>query len=107
MSCQKTQVISLYRRLLRLHRQKLPSHMRQMGDTYVKKEFRDHQEAKAEFIGPFIREWTKYADSLEHQASQGSQFGRDLDEETISKLSEEQRMQIQRLRQDAGPFRGE
>mmetsp|Transcript_7451 Transcript_7451/g.8565 ORF Transcript_7451/g.8565 Transcript_7451/m.8565 type:complete len:109 (-) Transcript_7451:1322-1648(-) len=105
MSCQKTQVVTLYRRLLRLHRQKLPFHMRQMGDSYIKKEFRDHQDAKPEFVGPFIREWTKYADTLESQANNGEKFGQDLDEETKSKLSEEQRLQIQRLERESGQFR--
>lgn len=33
----------LYRRLLRVHRKKLPAEMRLLGDEYVKSEFRAHR----------------------------------------------------------------
>lgn len=35
--------IPLYRRILRVHRKKLPSEMRLLGDEYVKSEFRAHR----------------------------------------------------------------
>lgn len=35
--------IELYRRLLRVHRKKLPRDMRVLGDEYVKSEFRAHR----------------------------------------------------------------
>jgi hypothetical protein len=35
--------IPLYRRLLRVHRKKLPAEMRLLGDEYVKSEFRAHR----------------------------------------------------------------
>jgi hypothetical protein len=35
--------IPLYRRLLRVHRKKLPVEMRLLGDEYVKSEFRAHR----------------------------------------------------------------
>jgi hypothetical protein len=36
MAARNEAALSLFRRILRLHRQKLPSHLREMGDTYVK-----------------------------------------------------------------------
>lgn len=35
--------LQLYRRLLRVHRKKLPKDMRLLGDEYVKNEFRAHR----------------------------------------------------------------
>lgn len=35
--------IPLYRRLLRVHRKKLPPQMRLLGDEYIKSEFRAHR----------------------------------------------------------------
>ena len=35
--------IPLYRRLLRVHRKKLPPEMRLLGDEYIKSEFRAHR----------------------------------------------------------------
>ena len=35
--------IPLYRRLFRAHRKFLPKEMRVLGDEYIKKEFRQHQ----------------------------------------------------------------
>ena len=45
----------LYRRVLRLHRQKLPAVQRAIWDEYVKKEFRAHQSLPddSEFQRPF------------------------------------------------------
>ena len=39
--------LNLYRRILRLHRWKLPQEMRHLGDSYVKEEFRLHRTANA------------------------------------------------------------
>jgi hypothetical protein len=32
----RAKALSLYRRILRTHRQKLPYHLRELGDTYVR-----------------------------------------------------------------------
>lgn len=38
--------LQLYRRLLRAHRTHLPKEMRVLGDEYIKKEFRAHQDVE-------------------------------------------------------------
>ena len=57
--------LSLYRTILKLHR-KLPKgnfdffkqkELQQIGDGYVKQEFRAHKSVEKEFIGPFLTEW--------------------------------------------------
>ena len=39
--------LPLYRRLLRIHRRKLPREERLVGDEYVKAEFRKHQDVES------------------------------------------------------------
>ncbi|KAJ7412902.1 hypothetical protein BTVI_45013 [Pitangus sulphuratus] len=46
----------LYRRLLRLHRA-LPPALRDLGDRYVKEEFRRHRAAGPAEAQRFLREW--------------------------------------------------
>ena len=88
-------MLSLYRRILRLHHLTLPPVQRSLGDRYVKKEFRDHRTAKPEFVKGFALEWTKYADDLERR---GAKIGRDLDETLMSNLSDEQKAMLARLK---------
>mmetsp|Transcript_15652 Transcript_15652/g.30266 ORF Transcript_15652/g.30266 Transcript_15652/m.30266 type:complete len:109 (+) Transcript_15652:159-485(+) len=98
--------LQLYRTILRLHRQKLPHRLRELGDSYVKKEFKDHKVAKPEFVQMFMTEWQKYAQSLAAQRSDGdTRFGLDLDEETIANMNADQRASLERLRQEATNFK--
>lgn len=46
----------LYRRILRLHRA-LPPALRDLGDRYVKEEFRRHKAAGPAEAQRFLREW--------------------------------------------------
>ena len=89
-------MLSLYRRILRLHRQKLPSSKRKLGDAYVKKEFRDHRTAKPEFVRGFIQEWAWYADDLGKRGD----VGRELPTDVLMAMSPEQKAMLQRLRQE-------
>ena len=67
------QVVTLYRSLLRAHRQYLPTDMRSLGDAYVKSEFRLHAKKQPaegdstttktttpEQLATFCTEWEKY-----------------------------------------------
>nr|CAX74745.1 ACN9 protein homolog, mitochondrial precursor (Liver regeneration-related protein LRRGT00092) [Schistosoma japonicum] len=47
----------LYKFILTLHRS-LPPHLREIGDKYVKGEFKRHRDVKPEFVQPFMVEWT-------------------------------------------------
>ena len=88
--------LSLFRRILRLHRQKLPSTKRKLGDSYVKKEFRDHRTAKPEFVRGFLGEWTSYAEDLEKLGD----VGKDLRPDVLRALSEEQKAMLTKLRHE-------
>jgi len=47
----------LYKTILRLHRS-LPTEIRELGDVYVKDEFRRHKSISEQHISPFMNEWT-------------------------------------------------
>ena len=63
---------SLYRSLLRAHARHLPAEMRQLGDAYVKAEFRLHSASyskastamKPHQIQHFLTEWQQYLDQI-------------------------------------------
>ncbi|PGH06829.1 acetate non-utilizing protein 9, mitochondrial [Polytolypa hystricis UAMH7299] len=88
--------LALYRRLLRVHRKKLPQDMRFLGDEYVKSEFRAHRDVENPLhIVGFLKEWQLYAQKLEG----GSWQGEKLDKEKIDKMSDQQLGQLYELMQ--------
>jgi hypothetical protein len=100
--------LQLYRRLLRVHRKKLPAELRLLGDEYIKSEFRAHRNVEnpihivsvperqpsrftsrlglAELtrsqVG-FLTEWQLYAQKLEGDAW----IGEKLDKSKLEKMS--------------------
>ncbi|CAH8533027.1 unnamed protein product [Schistosoma curassoni] len=102
----------LYKFILTLHRS-LPSHLREIGDKYVKTEFKKHKDVKLEFVQPFMVEWTKYAVELSMQIQQSIRnsnnkigekdkikmnkeeaLGKPLDETSLNYFSETQLNQL-------------
>ncbi|KDD74943.1 hypothetical protein H632_c973p1 [Helicosporidium sp. ATCC 50920] len=60
-------IISLYRRIMRLHSSRLPPPMRAMGDAYARDEFRRHlrgSPSSAQWEA-FTQEWTRYCSLLD------------------------------------------
>ena len=117
------QGLALYRRILRAHRLKLPFHLRELGDRYVRDEFRKHRGADAKWLRGFVAGWEEYAQMLERQsaadvaggfggggggggggtadAATAGGIGRALSPEEIRGMSEEQRNQLAALRYEA------
>jgi hypothetical protein len=93
MSVQRAQVLALYRTVLKSHARILPSDMRQLGDSYVREEFRRHKEAKPEFVAAFMSEWSGYLQQL-----QQGEVGKQLSKEEIAELNDEQQVQLSNLR---------
>lgn len=56
--------VSLYRSILRAHQKYLPYEMKQLGDTYVRSEFRLHNKAKPEQLQQFLHEWEQYLQQI-------------------------------------------
>ena len=93
--------VVLFRAILKEHRNKLPSHMRMLGDDYVRNEFKQHKTAKPEQLAMFFTAWDNY---LELMHKQEGRFGRDLDEDTKSNLNEEQVNKLKELKAEATNF---
>ncbi|EKG10656.1 Complex 1 LYR protein [Macrophomina phaseolina MS6] len=86
--------IPLYRRILRAHRRQLDPQMRQLGDEYVKAEFRAHKavDNPIHIIG-FLTEWQMYAQHLEGDSWRDAK----MDKAKIDKMSDEQIAQLYEL----------
>ena len=74
--------LKLYRNILRAHKQHLPSmEMRQLGDTYVKSEFKQHKAVTNETqLQQFFTAWNEYLDHI-------TQAGRRKDIESVNSSS--------------------
>lgn len=85
--------LQLYRHILRVHRS-LPAIQRELGDSYVKHEFRIHQNIEnPEHIISFLVTWHDYLKQLTEKEWQRSH----ISQETIDSLSEDQVIQIHEL----------
>ena len=120
--------LSLYRSILRAHSKFLPSGMRDLGDKYVKAEFRQHKNVTNEdHLKRFFQEWEQYLSHIgqaararesrafglsgnestsnsgvsesEDSSSKLYSFGADL--ETGIELTDEQKSQLEKLREEA------
>eukprot|EP00613_Pedinella_sp_CCMP2098_P013179 CAMPEP_0171648146 /NCGR_PEP_ID=MMETSP0990-20121206/35928_1 /TAXON_ID=483369 /ORGANISM="non described non described, Strain CCMP2098" /LENGTH=74 /DNA_ID=CAMNT_0012225605 /DNA_START=124 /DNA_END=348 /DNA_ORIENTATION=- len=69
--------------------------MRDLGDSYVKEEFKLHKTAKPEFLEPFFREWDLYVARLNEQ-TKSTGFGAALGKD-INTLTDEQRAMLAKL----------
>ena len=85
--------LSLYRQLLRAHAQKLPAAARELGDGYVKAEFRSHRDAAPKFLAAFEAQWREYLAVLRTQPD-GDLPGRDLTADELGGMSDEQKVQV-------------
>ena len=86
----------MYRSILRIHATVLPPHLRQLGDSYVKEEWRKHMQADPVYVDGFLGAWRDYREAL-----LDSPAGRDLRDEEIAALSKEQRSQLEALKRAA------
>lgn len=93
---------TLYRSIVHAHRKYLPESMRMLGDKYVRAEFHRHKTAtQPEQVAQFYREWEKYLEQIQ-MTSRGSSsggVGKDLPDGVS--LTEDQKVQLARLREEA------
>ncbi|CAL8076954.1 unnamed protein product [Calicophoron daubneyi] len=95
----------LYKAILQLHRA-LPPELAELGNKYVREEFRKHKNAKPEFIRSFMVEWSRYATELAEQVKdlprmtsgkdkdKPLNIGKALDEADLNRFSEAQMKQL-------------
>ncbi|TMW51832.1 hypothetical protein DOY81_003077 [Sarcophaga bullata] len=90
----------LYKTVLRLHRG-LPDELRELGDKYVRDEFRRHLKCTPMEAQLFMTEWAKYAVTISKQLglrgkAQGT-LGDELDVQTVEMLKDDQAVQLYEL----------
>ena len=93
--------IHLYRRILREHRN-LPPLQRELGDQYVKNEFRLHRSAENPLhIVGFLTSWQDYLRMI----SKGDWIDEAMSTEVLQKLSSDQVVQLYELMKETQQFR--
>ena len=112
MTKNKNAALALYRSILKAHQKHLPREMRQLGDSYVKAEFKLHKTVKdSSQLDSFFNEWELYLEQIlkaarikESSVSLGEDsmtatFGHHLPSDVS--LSEEQSVQLEKLKEEA------
>ncbi|XP_011501374.1 PREDICTED: succinate dehydrogenase assembly factor 3, mitochondrial [Ceratosolen solmsi marchali] len=94
-------VSRLYKMILRLHRS-LPKDIKELGDVYVKSEFKRHKKCNSYEADVFIKEWMDYALSLSDQLNirnslNAKSLGKSLKKEDFEILRDEQIYQLYEL----------
>ena len=99
-------VLSLFRSILRAHEKYLPADARALGDDYVRQEFRLHRDASSDFLHQFERQWRDYLTVLRSSGGTEQPVGRDMTAEEVGAMSDEQKVQLLKMREEAkGPPR--
>eukprot|EP01126_Amoeba_proteus_P003906 TRINITY_DN11317_c0_g1_i1.p1 TRINITY_DN11317_c0_g1~~TRINITY_DN11317_c0_g1_i1.p1 ORF type:complete len:103 (-),score=28.13 TRINITY_DN11317_c0_g1_i1:190-498(-) len=89
-------LLGLYRQILRLHQQHLPRDMKEIGDQYVRSEFKAMKKAnKLEHVEVFQEQWKKYMQQLQ---SQEKVIGKTLSLDSRKKLNAEQKESLRKLK---------
>jgi hypothetical protein len=94
----RTQALTLYRRILRAHKTRLPDHLRKLGDAYVREEFKRHKKADAKWLVNFYREWNDYVAMVEQQKVVDGNLGAELSPDHVAAMSDEQKAQLNSLK---------
>lgn len=98
-------ILSLYREVLKLHRERLPPAMRDLGDTYARAEFRSHLRGKTSESqwSQFVGEWRNYLAMLrgEEQALPGNaSVSAEIVSGVYDSLSPDQRKRVELLQKE-------
>jgi hypothetical protein len=85
--------LSLYRKILKLHKS-LPKQMRELGDKYVKQEFKSHLFPKNEgfkytHYETFIMSWKKYLEEMSNPEVR--LYGKPLSSDELAAMSNDQK----------------
>jgi Complex1_LYR-like len=94
--------LHLYRQIMRIHKDKLPGPFKELGNTYVRDEFRRHRTATTtpEQWKQFIGEWQKYADMLAGTADLPGASG-SISDDVLLHMNAEQKQRLDMLKSEA------
>uniref|UniRef100_A0A2S2PB52 Succinate dehydrogenase assembly factor 3 n=1 Tax=Schizaphis graminum TaxID=13262 RepID=A0A2S2PB52_SCHGA len=92
----------LYKTILRLHRG-LPNELQELGQTYVRDEFRRHKNCNPKEASIFMLEWSKYTLTLSEQLLKNAKsdigFGKNIDTQdgVLDSFTDDQIVQLYNL----------
>lgn len=87
----------LYRRILKVHKVKLPEDMRELGNKFVRNEFKQHLKSEKKFQEVFKSKWSSYLRQLE-SAPLASQLGKNLEDNEVNALTDDQKKKLEEMR---------
>ncbi len=101
-------ILQLYRSVLKLHRERLPPPMRDLGDSLARAEFRNHLRGKTtqQQWQQFVEQWQVYVATLrgEETPSAGPgaapQIGAEMVSGVYDSLSPDQRKRMELLKEE-------
>ncbi len=92
---------TLYRSILKLHKERFTSELKSIGDKYVKEEFKLHKAVTNEtHLKNFYTEWEQY---IEIMRNSNGKVGRDMEKSDAQKLNDEQMIKLAELRAETRP----
>ncbi|CAI6360808.1 unnamed protein product [Macrosiphum euphorbiae] len=92
----------LYKTILRLHRG-LPNELQELGQAYVRDEFRRHKNCNPKETQIFMMEWSKYTLTLSEQLLKNAKsnigFGKNIDKDdgVLDSFTDDQIVQLYNL----------
>lgn len=87
--------ILLYRSILKAHRRSLPLELSQIGDSFVRNEFKLHKNASPEQAIKFFQEWEGYLETLKSEG-----LGAGLGDSDVAQMTEEQKSKLNELKDE-------
>jgi len=102
----------LYKTILRLHRG-LPKELQELGQQYVRDEFRRHKNCNPKEAQTFMLEWTKYTLTLSEQLLKNAKsnigFGKNLEthEGVLDSFTDDQIIQLYNMLKETTGVRDE
>ncbi|KAG2432372.1 hypothetical protein HYH02_012945 [Chlamydomonas schloesseri] len=94
-------VLQLFRDVMKLHRERLPPPMRDLGDSYARAEFRSHLRGKTtmEQWKQFVREWQLYVSTLRGDEQAAASADANV-ARVFELLSDDQRKRVELLQKE-------
>lgn len=95
------QLLQLYRQIRKVHREKLPLPLQDLGNSYACDEFRRHRDEKTseQQWAIFAAEWRKYVAMLSGEADMV--VSGDIPQEVLDHMSPEQKNRLKLLEEEA------
>ena len=98
-------ILSLFKEIMKVHRTKLAGQLKDIGDDYVRHEFRNHLRGKTtqNQWQQFVKQWKGYLSFVDGKAGSLTPVvntSGDLSEEVLEAMSPDQRKRMEMLRQE-------